>query len=324
MDFTHAPGHASRKPHTPPVHPAREGEESQQGPDEARLLRLQRAAGNAAVARMVEAGGTVQRQPEAGTPGTGAGGRAQRPDLRLGAAGPAVAELQRAMVRLGYPIGVDGSFGNRTAAFVCLMQHDAGVTVDGVVGHVVWDLVDTINSGEADMDVEAVRPEEAAALAGGAVRSSTSAESPAGPSRPAQRQEDDDEPPVVSVEDLPKANPRTLQRGDTGPDVTALQQQLASLNPGAGVTVNGTFGAETTAFVLLLQVGGGLAPDGVVGPATRKVLDALAGATRKLAAADELKSFAADLAAMPPEARERLTALPSGIARDLEELRREE
>jgi peptidoglycan hydrolase-like protein with peptidoglycan-binding domain len=49
--------------------------------------------------------------------------------------GPAVAELQRVMTRLGYYSGpIDGIYGDATTAGVKEMQTDLGVTSDGVYG----------------------------------------------------------------------------------------------------------------------------------------------------------------------------------------------
>src|SRR5690242_18022099 len=64
---------------------------------------------------------------------------------------------------------------------------------------------------------------------------------------------------------------RTLKLGDSGPDVTALQQGLAALgfNPGA---IDGEFGPGTTAAVNAFQRSEGLLPDAVVGPRTAAAL----------------------------------------------------
>jgi peptidoglycan hydrolase-like protein with peptidoglycan-binding domain len=49
--------------------------------------------------------------------------------------GPAVAELQRVMTRLGYYSGpIDGIYGDATTAGVKEMQTDLGVTSDGIYG----------------------------------------------------------------------------------------------------------------------------------------------------------------------------------------------
>jgi hypothetical protein len=54
--------------------------------------------------------------------------------LRLGSSGTDVADWQRALCRLGYPVAVDGDFGPRTLAATERFQSAAGVKPDGIVG----------------------------------------------------------------------------------------------------------------------------------------------------------------------------------------------
>lgn len=63
----------------------------------------------------------------------------------------------------------------------------------------------------------------------------------------------------------------TLQRGSTGPEVTALQQRLQDLgfDPNG---VDGTFGPGTESAVKAFQQANGLTVDGKVGPNTRAAL----------------------------------------------------
>jgi peptidoglycan hydrolase-like protein with peptidoglycan-binding domain len=63
-------------------------------------------------------------------PTTARGGR--RGVLRLGAYGPQVCSLQRALVRSGEPIAVDGGFGPQTRAAVRRAQRRLGLRVTGV------------------------------------------------------------------------------------------------------------------------------------------------------------------------------------------------
>jgi len=68
----------------------------------------------------------------------------------------------------------------------------------------------------------------------------------------------------------------TLKEGDTGTAVRLLQSSLNRF--GAGLTVDGDFGAATLAAVKQFQSSHGLTVDGVVGPATWAAIDsALAG-----------------------------------------------
>lgn len=65
-------------------------------------------------------------------------------------------------------------------------------------------------------------------------------------------------------------NPSTLRAGNTGADVTVLQQRLA--RAGFAVNVDGHYGAQTTAAVLAYQVARGLVADGIAGPRTQAAL----------------------------------------------------
>jgi hypothetical protein len=56
------------------------------------------------------------------------------PLLRLGSKGEAVADIQNRLVRLGYPLQVDGLFGPATRDAVRRFQKDKGLAADGIVG----------------------------------------------------------------------------------------------------------------------------------------------------------------------------------------------
>ena len=88
--------------------------------------------------------------------------------------------------------------------------------------------------------------------------------------------------------------------------------------PGAGVVIDGRFGVQTLAFVLLYQVDHGLTPDGIVGPETRKHLDPVESMTRKVAAMEELASFSQDMSDI--DNRLDLRAIPPAIVRDMKTL----
>ncbi|MFP5503245.1 MAG: peptidoglycan-binding protein [Candidatus Sericytochromatia bacterium] len=64
---------------------------------------------------------------------------AAQPELRLGARGPAVTNLQQALKRHGFDPGpVDGQYGERTRAAVSAFQRARGLVVDGWVGQQTW------------------------------------------------------------------------------------------------------------------------------------------------------------------------------------------
>jgi len=64
---------------------------------------------------------------------------------------------------------------------------------------------------------------------------------------------------------------RTLRRGDSGPDVTYLQQRLQA--HGHSVSVDGIFGGGTESQVITFQRTRGLTADGIVGPSTWQALE---------------------------------------------------
>ena len=58
----------------------------------------------------------------------------QRTNIAPGSTGPAVEQLQIALVALGYPLVVDGEYGPRTEAAVRDFQQRNGLEVDGIAG----------------------------------------------------------------------------------------------------------------------------------------------------------------------------------------------
>lgn len=67
--------------------------------------------------------------------------------LKKGSAGPAVAELQQSLIRLGFNCGiagVDGDFGNATHEAVVAFQTKYNLEVDGVVGNETMQKIQTL------------------------------------------------------------------------------------------------------------------------------------------------------------------------------------
>lgn len=81
---------------------------------------------------------------------------------------------------------------------------------------------------------------------------------------------------------FPAENPRILRSGASGHDVALLQGELLEL--GLGGIPDGTFGPATAARVRQLQRDGRVSDDGVVGPATRRVLQQALTEVRRPAA----------------------------------------
>ena len=72
---------------------------------------------------------------------------------------------------------------------------------------------------------------------------------------------------------------RTMLRGQTGPDVQAIQDALKIRTPGLVLLSDGKFGTNTQAAVIDFQKRKKLKPDGIVGPRTRSVLYPLVATT---------------------------------------------
>jgi peptidoglycan hydrolase-like protein with peptidoglycan-binding domain len=77
------------------------------------------------------------------------------PVLKNGSTGLPVRRLQSRMSAFqsqpdgGFPYatgGVDGRFGSKTEAAVKVLQQQRGITVDGVVGHQTWQIVDSLEN----------------------------------------------------------------------------------------------------------------------------------------------------------------------------------
>jgi hypothetical protein len=71
----------------------------------------------------------------------------------------------------------------------------------------------------------------------------------------------------VAVRTIPNPPTTTLKPGDSGPQVKALQRELASLGYSVGA-IDGYYGKAATKAVTAFQHAHRLTPDGIVGPAT--------------------------------------------------------
>ncbi len=61
--------------------------------------------------------------------------------LRFGSQGAQVEYLQLALSRLGYPVSIDGIFGERTRRAVLALQSTYGLSRDGIVGPNTWNIL---------------------------------------------------------------------------------------------------------------------------------------------------------------------------------------
>jgi peptidoglycan hydrolase-like protein with peptidoglycan-binding domain len=148
-----------------------------------------------------------------------------------------------------YPGPVTGLYAEDTAAAARRFQTAAGITADGIVGPATWSRLFPTPPGEAN-------PPTATAPAPGSTAPSTSASSPSG---------------SATSGSAPAANP-VLRPGMTGEAVRQLQQRLRAKGFYEGA-IDGVFGSQTEAAVRRAQSANGLTVDGIVGPATWRVLN---------------------------------------------------
>jgi peptidoglycan hydrolase-like protein with peptidoglycan-binding domain len=157
-------------------------------------------------------------------PGAHLGDRALRP----GASGKDVRELQTALRRAGFSVGVDGQFGPSTVRAVKRFQRAAQLTASGVVG-----------AKTASALRRAARAGSSAAVSGGAsVNAAIRAKRPS----------------------LGRRVP--IRRGMRGHDIRVLQDLLG--NAGYDVTVDGEFGTRTYRAVKTFEQRTSRPVDGVV------------------------------------------------------------
>ncbi len=153
--------------------------------------------------------------------------------LKKGSRGAAVQELQKKLTSLGYDTkGADGVFGANTEQAVRQFQAAHSLVADGVVG-----------------------PATRKALEG-----TTGSTTP--PTTPPSN------PPSTGTA---LNSSGILKKGSRGNAVQELQQKLTSLGYNTK-GVDGIFGANTEQAVRQFQAAHNLAADGIVGPATKKVL----------------------------------------------------
>jgi N-acetylmuramoyl-L-alanine amidase len=159
-----------------------------------------------------------------------------RPVLSLGSQGADVANLQAALKLLGYYTGsVDGMYAESTVIAVFLFQQAASLNATGIVDAATWTALFPT--------APTVTPP---------------------PSRPAPP------PASTSITPRPASDLPTLRLGMSGPAVRRLQERLRAL--GFSVGVDGVFGEQTLQAAIAVQQKFKLNPDGVVGPATWRVL----------------------------------------------------
>ncbi len=171
--------------------------------------------------------------------------------LRSGSTGTAVVSLQQALKTAGFYTGsADGKYGPNTEAAVRRFQTAYRLSVDGVAGPATQNKLYSL-----------VTPAVTAAPAATAAQSVS-----------------------ASVGGWFSGNYATLRNGSTGNRVKLLQIALRTLGYYNG-SVDGKYGAGTTASVKAFQRGTGLTQDGAAGQLTLTRLEAGLGADNTAAAA---------------------------------------
>jgi N-acetylmuramoyl-L-alanine amidase len=194
---------------------------------------------------------------------TVSGGRIVRPTLQLGSQGESVRELQAMLMLLGYyPGPVTGIYQEDTAAATRRFQSAAGVTADGIVGPATWSRLFPTPPGEANPPTATIPPvtTPAATPAATAPPATPPTTTPSPATRPPATR-----PPATTA--LP-----VLRLGMEGDEVRQLQQRLRSKGFYRGA-IDGIFGSQTEAAVREIQSANNLTVDGIVGPATWRVIN---------------------------------------------------
>jgi len=193
--------------------------------------------------------------------------------------GPAVAELQRVMTRLGYYSGpIDGIYGPATTSGVQAMQTALGVTADGIYGakthaalkgkgkYVVVEL--QIALAEYGYYTGPINGEYGAATIRAVKKLQTDLGVTADGRFGSETAKAFNE--AVASGQLQPANAQSTQT-PTGPAVAELQRVMIRLGYYSG-PIDGVYGSATTAGVEAMQKALGVTADGIYGAETHAAL----------------------------------------------------
>ena len=187
------------------------------------------------------------------------------PTMRKDDTGTDVAQLQEALIQLGYLSGkADGNYGTKTVEAVRAFQKANGLTADGAAGEQTQRVLYGGNAKAANVKTTAAPQQAATATAA----------------------------PATSG---------TLKVGSTGTDVQTLQQKLIELGYLKG-SADGVFGNKTAAAVKAYQKASKLTADGVAGSQTLSSLNAVA-ANKNAASSNTAASTSQKTTVTPSAAR---------------------
>ncbi|HIK46822.1 MAG TPA: peptidoglycan-binding protein [Leptolyngbyaceae cyanobacterium M65_K2018_010] len=207
--------------------------------------------------------------PAASASSSISGGRIVRPTLRLGSQGEAVKELQSMLMLLGYYSGpVSGLYQEDTQLAVQRFQRAAAISPDGIVGPATWSQLFPTPTAEAAPPT----PANPAASGNGARPQPSQPPTPTTATTPSPPTTSAPSPSPSTGGSSASANLPVLRPGMQGEAVRQLQQKLRAKGVYSG-PIDGIFGSQTEAAVRQVQRSNNLTVDGIVGPATWRVLN---------------------------------------------------
>lgn len=174
--------------------------------------------------------------------------------LYIGDEGPDVKKLQEALKILGYyTMRADGVYGDGTTAAVALFQQAGSLEADGIAGKATIRAIFGKCAKKADITVSG--------------RNALSANNADTTSSNKQIHQENIVETFAEIGSAPSA----CEEGDSGKDVIKLQQALYLLGYYTG-SIDGDYGAKTTAAIKRFQKNRGMNADGVAGSGTIRVL----------------------------------------------------
>jgi peptidoglycan hydrolase-like protein with peptidoglycan-binding domain len=182
--------------------------------------------------------------------------------LHMGDEGDDVKKLQKALRILGYSLDADAVYGDGTTAAVALFQQAEGLEADGVAGKATITAI--FGSCAKTADITASGDDAAASSASSSSSSSSTSSSSSSSSSSS------DDKTVSSIAAI-GSTPSPCKAGDSGKNVTKIQQALEVLGYYSG-SIDGDYGENTVSAVKRFQKNRGMKQDGVAGAATIRVL----------------------------------------------------
>ena len=181
----------------------------------------------------------------------------QSTTLRHGMRGEEVAQIQQALITLGYLKGTaDGVFGNNTENAVRKFQRKNKLTADGLVGTKTKELLLAKASGSS-------APTESTPASSGNDSASASGSNASAAQGSGN---------ASSGSSLFGGNYATIKSGSRGARVRTLQNALIALNYLSG-SADGSYGKKTKAAVIAFQQNNNLKADGAAGKKTLSALE---------------------------------------------------